>query len=44
MADVRTEARDWIRDHWNTDQTLGEWWQALAKEGWAFPHWPKGHG
>jgi len=44
MADVRTEARDWIRDHWNTDQTLGAWWEALAKEGWAFPHWPKRHG
>jgi alkylation response protein AidB-like acyl-CoA dehydrogenase len=44
MADVRSEARDWIAEHWTPDQTLREWWSALAKAGWAFPHWPKGHG
>jgi alkylation response protein AidB-like acyl-CoA dehydrogenase len=44
MTDVRTEARDWIAEHWDPDLTLGEWWDALARAGWAFPHWPKGHG
>jgi alkylation response protein AidB-like acyl-CoA dehydrogenase len=44
MADLRTEARDWIAEHWDPDLTLGTWWEALATAGLAFPHWPKGHG
>ncbi len=44
MADVRTEARHWIAEHWDPDRTLGEWWHDLAAAGWAFPHWPGKHG
>ncbi len=44
MADLRSEARDWIADHWDPNRTLGEWWDELARAGWAFPHWPTGHG
>lgn len=44
MADVRSDARAWIQEHWNPELTLGEWWNALAEAGWAFPHWPKRHG
>ncbi|MGY6502708.1 MAG: acyl-CoA dehydrogenase family protein [Acidimicrobiales bacterium] len=44
MTDVRTEARGWIQENWSPDLTLREWWRLLAQAGWAFPHWPRGHG
>ncbi|MFA5565990.1 MAG: acyl-CoA dehydrogenase family protein [Acidimicrobiia bacterium] len=44
MADIRNEARAWIAENWDPNKTLGEWWQALADAGLAFPHWPKGYG
>ena len=44
MADLREQAREWIQENWSDDLTLRAWWSALAEAGWAFPHWPKGHG
>jgi alkylation response protein AidB-like acyl-CoA dehydrogenase len=36
---VRSEARAWFEANWNTDLTLGEWWERLAESGWGFPTW-----
>ncbi len=39
---VRAEARAWFTEHWDPDQTLGEWWSRLAESGWGFPTWSPG--
>ena len=49
MADVvttrerqlREELRAWLKDNWDTDLTLREWWRRLADGGWSFPTWPE---
>ena len=32
--------RDWLRDHWSEDLTLGEWWALLGGSGWGYPMFP----
>ena len=41
---LRDEARAWLAENWNTDQTLAEWWHKLAAAGFAFPQLPEGYG
>jgi len=38
---VRAEAAAWLREHWNPDLTVREWWALLAESGWGFPSWPR---
>jgi alkylation response protein AidB-like acyl-CoA dehydrogenase len=39
--DVRAEVRSWLDDNWDPDLTVGEWWERLARSGWAMPTWPE---
>jgi alkylation response protein AidB-like acyl-CoA dehydrogenase len=38
--DITDELSDWIRDNWDADMSLGEWWERLAFARYAVPHWP----
>lgn len=38
---VRTEAAGWLREHWDPDLRVREWWELLAESGWGFPTWPR---
>ena len=38
---LAAEVRTWLAAHWDPDQTVREWWQALAQSGWGFPTWPR---
>ncbi|MGQ0805070.1 MAG: acyl-CoA dehydrogenase family protein [Actinomycetota bacterium] len=38
---VRDEVRTWLKENWDPDLTVAEWWQLLADSGWAVPHWPE---
>jgi alkylation response protein AidB-like acyl-CoA dehydrogenase len=37
---VRAEAAEWLRQHWDPDLRVREWWALLAESGWGFPSWP----
>jgi alkylation response protein AidB-like acyl-CoA dehydrogenase len=39
--EARAEVRAWLRDAWDPDITVREWWARLTDSGWGFPHWPK---
>ena len=38
---VRDEVRTWLKENWDPDLTVAQWWERLADSGWAMPHWPK---
>ncbi len=38
---VRDEARAWLREHWDPDLSVRDWWALLAESGWGFPSWPR---
>ncbi|HEX6311359.1 MAG TPA: acyl-CoA dehydrogenase family protein [Acidimicrobiia bacterium] len=38
---VRDEVRGWLKDNWDPDLTVAQWWDRLAESGWAMPHWPE---
>ncbi len=40
-ADTVAEARRWLEENWSAELALGEWWDRLARSGWAFPAWPE---
>ncbi|HYW23222.1 MAG TPA: acyl-CoA dehydrogenase family protein, partial [Terriglobales bacterium] len=37
---IRAEATAWLREHWDPDLRVREWWALLAESGWGFPTWP----
>jgi alkylation response protein AidB-like acyl-CoA dehydrogenase len=37
IADVTT----WLKESWDPDLTVGEWWDRLGTSGWAAPTWPE---
>jgi alkylation response protein AidB-like acyl-CoA dehydrogenase len=39
--DVRTEVKAWLEENWNPDLTVGEWWDILARSGYAAPTFPE---
>ena len=39
--EVRTELKAWLDDNWNPDLTVGEWWDVLARAGYAAPMFPE---
>lgn len=39
-GDVRAEALAWLKEHWDPDLTVRQWWGLLAESGWGFPTWP----
>ena len=38
---IRAEALAWLRDNWDPDLSVREWWTRLAESGWGFPAWPR---
>jgi alkylation response protein AidB-like acyl-CoA dehydrogenase len=39
-AGVAAEARSWLRETWDPDLTVRQWWTKLAESGWGCPTWP----
>src|SRR5689334_9831153 len=39
--DVRAEVKQWLEDNWSPDLTVGEWWEVLARSGYAAPTFPE---
>jgi alkylation response protein AidB-like acyl-CoA dehydrogenase len=39
-ADIVEEVRSWLKDHWNPDLTVAEWWELLGAAGWSSPALP----
>ena len=40
--DVRAEVKAWLEENWDPDLTVAEWWDRLARSGYAAPHVPRG--
>jgi alkylation response protein AidB-like acyl-CoA dehydrogenase len=41
VEDVRTEVKQWLEDNWDPELTVGEWWDLLARSGYAAPTFPE---
>jgi alkylation response protein AidB-like acyl-CoA dehydrogenase len=41
VEDVRAEVRAWLADNWDAELTVGEWWDRLARSGYAAPTFPE---
>ena len=41
VEDVRAEVKQWLEDNWNPDLTVAEWWDILARSGYAAPTFPE---
>jgi len=39
--DVRAEVKAWLEENWNPDLTVAEWWDVLARSGYAAPTFPE---
>jgi alkylation response protein AidB-like acyl-CoA dehydrogenase len=39
--EVASEVRAWLKDNWDPELSLAEWWERLADSGWGVPTWPK---
>ena len=39
--EVRAEVKAWLAENWNPDLTVGEWWDVLARSGYAAPTFPE---
>ena len=40
---VRDEVRQWLSENWSDDLTVAEWWDRLARSGYAAPTFPTTH-
>ena len=38
--DVRAEIKAWLEENWNPDLTVAQWWDILARSGYAAPTFP----
>jgi alkylation response protein AidB-like acyl-CoA dehydrogenase len=38
--EVRVEVKAWLEENWDPDLTVGEWWDILARSGYAAPIFP----
>ena len=41
VEDVRAEVKAWLEENWNPDLTVAEWWDVLARSGYAAPQFPE---
>ncbi|HEV7525112.1 MAG TPA: acyl-CoA dehydrogenase family protein [Acidimicrobiia bacterium] len=39
--DVRAEVKAWLEENWNPDLTVAQWWDILARSGYAAPTFPE---
>ncbi|MFO1186181.1 MAG: acyl-CoA dehydrogenase family protein [Alphaproteobacteria bacterium] len=38
---IVADAREWYRDSWDPDLTVGEWFRLMYESGWGYPTWPE---
>jgi alkylation response protein AidB-like acyl-CoA dehydrogenase len=38
--EILSELRQWLKQNWDPDLTVGEWWERLGLEGWSAPNLP----
>jgi len=41
VDDVRVEVKQWLEENWDPELTVAEWWDILARSGYAAPHFPE---
>ena len=41
VEDVRVEVKKWLEENWDPELTVAEWWDILARSGYAAPHFPE---
>src|SRR6478672_9367509 len=41
VEDVRVEVKKWLEENWDPDLTVAEWWDILARSGYAAPTFPE---
>jgi alkylation response protein AidB-like acyl-CoA dehydrogenase len=41
IEDVRAEVKAWLEENWDPDRKVGEWWDVLARSGYAAPTFPE---
>jgi alkylation response protein AidB-like acyl-CoA dehydrogenase len=41
VEDVRTEVKAWLEENWDPELTVGDWWDVLARSGYAQPMFPE---
>jgi alkylation response protein AidB-like acyl-CoA dehydrogenase len=41
VEDVKAEVKAWLEENWNPDLTVAEWWDILARSGYAAPTFPE---
>ena len=41
VEEVRAEVKAWLAENWNPDLAVGEWWDVLARSGYAAPTFPE---
>ena len=39
-ADPVDEVNAWLKESWDPDLTVADWWERLGTSGWAAPSWP----
>jgi alkylation response protein AidB-like acyl-CoA dehydrogenase len=39
-ADTVEEIREWLKDNWDPDLTVAQWWELLGSSGWSSPALP----
>jgi alkylation response protein AidB-like acyl-CoA dehydrogenase len=37
---LETELGAWLKENWDPDATVAQWWERLGTAGWAAPGWP----
>ena len=42
--EFRVELQHWIRENWDLEITVAEWWDRLARAGLTAPTWPRSQG
>lgn len=39
-ADLEVDITTWLKEHWDPDLTVSQWWQRVGESGWTAPHFP----
>ncbi len=40
IQDASEDVKGWLKDHWDPDLSVGQWWEMLGTSGWAAPSLP----
>jgi len=39
-ADLESDVTSWLKEHWDPDLSVSQWWQLVGESGWTAPHFP----